>query len=171
VMQAARARQGLGMRRTLTPIAGAGRCSMALPISCWVMRLVEPEVTAAWQPNGREQTPSFVADGAARDPFPSETDHLCSQVVAHEIELMPSIALGGMTGELRGRRSKDQPSTAGIDGGKAKHIFEKGPIGLGVACLDHGMHACNHGHLHRSSFHEDAGKRVPVVKHRNNASG
>src|SRR5262245_48844605 len=62
---------------------------------------------------------------------------------------MFAIALSGMAGEFRGRRGKDQPSTAGIDGGKAKHVPEKGPVGLGVACVDDGMHACNHGHLHR----------------------
>jgi hypothetical protein len=31
---------------------------MALPISCWVMRLVKPEIAAAWKANGREETPS-----------------------------------------------------------------------------------------------------------------
>ena len=122
---------------------------MALPIRCWVTRLVKPEIAAAWKANGREETPSLVANGAARDPVLGKTDHLCPQVVAHEIELMPSVALGGMTGDFRGRRGKDQPSTAGVDGGKAKHIFEKGPIGLGVACVDDGMHACDHRHLHR----------------------
>jgi hypothetical protein len=122
---------------------------MTLPTSCRMTRLVEPKIAAAWKANGREETPSFVADGAARDPFLGKTGHLRPQVVAHEIELMPSVAFGGMTGEFRGRRGKDQPSTAGIDGGKAKHIFEKGPIGLGVACVDDGMHACDHCHLHR----------------------
>src|SRR5262249_44554340 len=81
--------------------------------------------------------------------FVAETGNLCPQVVAHEIELMFAIALSGMAGEFRGRRGKDQPSTAGIDGGKAKHVPEKGPVGLDVACVDDGMHACNHGHLHR----------------------
>src|SRR5689334_14353800 len=112
-------------------IAGAGGGSMALPMSCRMMRLVEPEIAAAWKANGREETPSFVADGAARDPFRGKTGHLRPQVVAHEIELVSSVAFGGMTGEFRGRRGKDQPSTARIDSGKAKHIFEKGPIGLG----------------------------------------
>jgi hypothetical protein len=61
---------------------------------------------------------------------------------------MLAIALRGMTGELRGWRGKDQPSTAGVDGGKAKHVFEEGPVGLGVARVDDGMHACDHGYLH-----------------------
>src|SRR5262245_31986772 len=119
------------------------------------MWLVEPEIAAAWEAYCRQKSPSLIADGAARDPVLGETDHLRPQVVAHQIELMLAIALGGMTGELRGRRGKDQPSTAGIDGGKAKHVLEKSPVGLGVACVDHGMHACNHGHLHRCS-HECA---------------
>src|SRR5262245_23142545 len=62
---------------------------------------------------------------------------------------MFAIALSGMAGEFRGRRGKDQPSATGIDGGKAKHVPEKGPVGFGVACVDDGMHACNHEHLHR----------------------
>src|SRR5262245_6654216 len=113
------------------------------------MRLVKPEIAAAWKAYGGQEAPSLVADGAARDPFLAETGNLRPQVVAHEIELMFAIALSGMAGEFRGRHGKDQPSTAGIDGGKAKHVPEKGPIGLGVACVDDGMHACNHGHLHR----------------------
>src|SRR5262249_749426 len=94
-------------------------------------------------------TPSLVADGAARDPFLAETGNFRLQVVTHEIELMFAIALSGMAGEFRGRRGKDQPSTAGINGGKAKHVPEKSPVGLDVACVEDGMHACNHGHLHR----------------------
>ena len=77
----------------------------------------------------------MVADGAARDPFFSETGNLRPQVIAREIELMFAIALSRVARELRRRRSKDQPSTAGIDGGKAKHVPKKGPVGLGVACV------------------------------------
>jgi hypothetical protein len=62
---------------------------------------------------------------------------------------MFAIALGGMAGEFRRWRGKNQPSTAGINGRKAKHVPEKGPVSLGIACVDDGMHACNHGHLHR----------------------
>src|SRR6516165_3487506 len=75
--------------------------------------------------------------------------NLRPQVIAHEIELMFAIALSRMAREFRRRRGKDQPSTAGIDAGKAKHVPKKGSVGLGVACIDDGMHACNHGHLHR----------------------
>src|SRR5262245_44485708 len=113
------------MRRT--PMLIADAASMALPMSCRVMRLVKPEVAAAWKAHCRDEAPSLIADGPARDPFLGETGYLRPQVVAHEIELMFAIALSRMTGELRGRRGKDQPSTAGIDGGKAKYVFEKGP--------------------------------------------
>src|SRR5262245_20073598 len=113
------------------------------------MRLVKPEIAAAWKAYGGQEAPSLVADGAARDTFLAETGNLRPQVVAHEIELMFAVALGGMTGEFRGRRGKDQPSTAGINGRKTKHVPEKSPVGLGIACVDDGMHACNHGHLHR----------------------
>src|SRR5262249_18965744 len=119
--------------RTSAPIAAAR--SVALPISCWVMRLVKSQNAPPLQAYCRWEAPSLVADGAARDPFLAETGNLCPQVVAHEIELMFAIALSGMAGEFRGRRGKDQPSTAGIDGGKAKHVPEKGPVGLGVACV------------------------------------
>src|SRR5262249_23142950 len=91
--------------------------------------------------------PTLVADGAARDTFLAETGNLRPQVVAHEIELMFAIALGGMAGEFRGRRGKDQPSTAGINGRKTKHVPEKSPVGLRIACVDVGMLSCIHGHL------------------------
>src|SRR5947199_8249056 len=118
------------MRRTPTSIVGAGGGSMALPISCCVMRLVKAEVAAAWKAYCRQETPSLVTDGPARDPFLAETGNLRPHVVAHEIEFMLAIALRGMTGELRGRCRKEQPSTAGVDGGNAKHVFEEGPVGF-----------------------------------------
>src|SRR5206468_12755646 len=111
----------------------------ALPIGCRVMRLVKPEIAAAWKAHGRQQPPSLVADRAACDPFFGEAGHLRPQVVAHEIELVSAIALRRMAGKLGGRRRKDQPSAAGIDSGKAKHVLEKGPVGLRVACVDDGM--------------------------------
>src|SRR5215471_8751826 len=113
------------------------------------MWLVKPEIAPARKAYSGQEAPSLVADGAARDPFFSETGNLRPQVIAREIELMFAIALSRMAREFGGRRGKDQPSTADIDGGKAKHVPEKGPVGLGVACVDYGMHACNHGHLHR----------------------
>src|SRR5215470_1725636 len=113
-------------------IAAAGAGSTALPISCRVMRLVKPEIAAPWKAYRREQAPSLVTERAARDPFLGETGHLRPQVVAHEIKLVLSVGLSGMTGELSGRRCKDQPSTPGIDSGKAKDVFEKRPVGLGV---------------------------------------
>src|SRR5262249_56476220 len=93
--------------------------------------------------------PSLGADGTARDPFLSETGNLRPELITHEIELMFAIAVSRMAREFRGRRGKDQPSTAGIDKGKAKHFPEKGPVGLGVTCVDDGVDACNHDHLHR----------------------
>src|SRR5262249_37332463 len=113
------------------------------------MRLVKAEIAAARKTYCGKEAPTLVADGAARDTFLAETGNLRPQVVAHEIELMFAVALGGMAGEFRGRRGKDQPSTAGINGRKAKHVPEKGPVGLPIPCGDDGMHACNHGHLYR----------------------
>src|SRR5262245_2266934 len=129
------------------------------------MRLVKPEIAAAWKAYGGQEAPSLVADGAARDAFLAETGNLRPQVVAHEIEFMFAIALSGMAGKFRGRRGKDQPSTAGINGGKPKHVPEKSAVGLGVARVDDGMHACNHGHLHRcGSVGRFSCRRIPGTR-------
>src|SRR5215467_65352 len=139
------------MRAASAPMRGVqqGTGSTALPIGCRVMRLVKPEIAAAGKAYCRQQPPSLIADGAAGDPFLGEPDNLRAQVIAHEKEFMFAIVLSRMTGELGWRHGKDQPSTASIDGGKAKHVLEKGPVGLGVARVHDGMHACNHGELHR----------------------
>jgi hypothetical protein len=100
-----------------------------------------------------------------------EAGHLRPQVVAHEIEFVPAVALSGMTGKLGGRRSKDQPSTTGIDSGKAKHIFEKGPVGIGVACVDDGMHACNHSPSPSFEVMSVLGSEFRLCGTRNNAPG
>jgi hypothetical protein len=158
--------KGSGVRRTLITDAGARSGSADGPWGDAARKARDHRRLEGVLSIG---APTLVADRTAGDPFLGETDNLRPQVVAHEIELMLAIALRGMTGELRGRRGKDQPSTTGIDGGKAKHVLEEGPIGFGVACVHDGMHACDHNHLHRCKNKCALGGRswgrVPVVTH------
>src|SRR5215813_2053032 len=97
--------------------------------------------------NSRQKTPPLVGNRAASDTQIAEPDHLHLEVIAHEIEFVPAVAVGGVTGYFGRRCREDQPPTAGIDRRKAKHVSEEGPICLRVSCVDDGMHASDHRSL------------------------
>src|SRR5215831_13386613 len=94
--------------------------------------------------NSRQKTPPLVGNRAASDTQIAEPDHLHLEVIAHEIEFVPAVAVGGVTGYFGRRCREDQPPTAGIDRRKAKHVSEEGPICLRVSCVDDSMHARDH---------------------------
>jgi hypothetical protein len=59
------------------------------------------------------------------DAFSDEHGDLGIQIVAHEIELVPADVFDGVDSSFRRWQDEDQPSMAGINGGKAEDIPEK----------------------------------------------
>ncbi len=66
------------------------------------------------------------------DALLSERRDLGLQIVTHEIEFVSAGIFGGMNRHFRGRKRKDQPSVAGIHGGKSDDVSEESPIGSRV---------------------------------------
>jgi hypothetical protein len=87
----------------------------------------------------------LVADRAVRNALCSELDHLRFHVVAHQIELMFAVSLGGAEGDLGRRNGEDQLAPAGIDCWKAEHTSEERAICLSGAGINDRVHSGNHG--------------------------
>jgi transcriptional regulator with XRE-family HTH domain len=104
-------------------------------------RLVQPEFTAARQPDRRHEAEPLIADG------PGDVDALGLQlsdgrvdVVAHEVELVPAGLVRGMGCQLSRRQSEDQPPVSGVGERQLEHVSEKRAILLRIRrenqCMD-----------------------------------
>jgi hypothetical protein len=91
--------------------------------------LVKAEVATTRQAQHRQQTPAFIGDSPAFDTRPVEARYFGTHIVAHEIDLMLAVDLGGMKGKLGWRRRENQPTATGIDRRKSEHITEESAIG------------------------------------------
>jgi hypothetical protein len=65
------------------------------------------------------------------------------QVIAHQVEFMPIVLLGGMEGRLRLRRQQgeNQPTFTGVHGRKSQDVAKEGAVGLRVLAVDDNMRA------------------------------
>src|SRR5207248_10035124 len=96
-----------------------------------------------------EQAPALLLDRPGEDDtFGLELLYCRFDVVTHQVDLVAAFAiggLGGMNAELGGREGEDQPSVAGVDGGKAEHVTEEGAEGVGFLGVDHVVDGVDHG--------------------------
>lgn len=85
-----------------------------------VARLVEPEPSAAGQPQGGHPAPPLVVHGPVElDAAPAQLRDGLVDVVADQVEIGGAGGLGRVDGDLGGRQLEDQPSAAGVHRGKA----------------------------------------------------
>ena len=68
-------------------------------------------------------------------------------VVAHQVELVPRLAVGGMDPELGGREGEDQPAAAGVDGVELEHVAEELARRLRVAREDRDVDGADRAHV------------------------
>jgi hypothetical protein len=123
-----------------------------------VAGLVDPEPAAAWETDEGQATPILVAERPLDgDSFAFDLSHCDVEVFAHQINLLPGLlGPGRMHRHLRGRKRKDEPATSRIHEAKVEHIFEEGPICVGVAAVDDGVSPIDHfGNLLKAG--EDVG--------------
>ena len=107
-------------------------------------RLVYSELPATGQRDPREPAPALLLDGGAADAALREGGDKRIDVVRHEVELVRLIPLGGMNGQLRWRKTEDEPTVTDIDVGEPKHIANEGAVGLGVRAVDDRVRSGDH---------------------------
>lgn len=101
-----------------------------------MLRLVEPELAAARQPDPRHRAPTLLFDGAEGNALCFEPRHVGDEVVSQEEELSTTTVFAGMECDLGGRRAKDEPVAADVDERQIKDVAEEGAIRGGVRSKD-----------------------------------
>src|SRR5215216_3457131 len=91
----------------------------------WMARLVDPELRATRKRYLRHATPRLFLNCPYRQAFASKLGDRCLDVVAHQVQLVIFLSLGGMNSDLRRRRGEDQPAAAGIDSRETKDVAEE----------------------------------------------
>jgi hypothetical protein len=66
------------------------------------------------------------------------------QVVAHEVQLVPSGSVGRVPGQLCGRELEDQPATAGVDMRLSEDVSEEDTIRLRITAEQDDVAANDH---------------------------
>src|SRR5262249_36822527 len=133
----------LGLRRA----AGGffGRSDGAHRFRPRVPWLIDTELSTSRQRDLREQTPTLVLNGRARNaPLLHRGDELLD-VVAHQIELVDVVILRGVDGHFCRRQTEDQPAFAHIDVRHPEHLAQKGAIGLRLLAVNDRMRSDDHG--------------------------
>src|SRR5271166_835229 len=109
-----------------------------------MLRLVQADLSPAWQLDFGDRTPALVVDIRTRHAFLLQRGHLRLEIVTHEIEFMPVILLGGMERRFPRRQSKNQPSVARIHRLESENISKEGAIRLRVLAVHDDMRTVDH---------------------------
>src|SRR5262245_14173571 len=110
-----------------------------------VLGLIEPQLAAPREPDRRHEAKSGVLDR------PEELGSAGTQirdssvdVVAHEIELVPSTLIGRMGGQLGGGQREDEPAAAGVYVRELENVLEECAIRVRVRREEHCMQPGDH---------------------------
>src|SRR5262245_27061216 len=110
----------------------------------WMPGLVEADLTSAGKTDLCNRTPSGFLHIRHADTLLPERDDLRLQIVAHEKQLVPLRPVGGMNGDLCRRKREDQPSMAGVHGGKSEDVPTERAISRGILTVEDHMRTKNH---------------------------
>src|SRR6185312_10662123 len=91
-----------------------------------------------------QESPPLIGDRPASD-VPRR--HLADEgldVVAHQIELVVRVLVGGMDGHLRRRQPEDEPPTTDVDVRQMKDVAQETAIRLWFRAVDDRMRADDH---------------------------
>ena len=100
-----------------------------------MLRLVQADGSPARESNLRDRSPSSLFDVGALDSLLHESVHLGSEVVAHEVQLVPATFVGRMDGQLCRRKGEDQPVVTCIHEGVRQDISKECSIGRSVPAV------------------------------------
>jgi hypothetical protein len=111
----------------------------------FMSRLVETDLAATRDGDGRQASPAYVANFRALHALVLKSGDRCLNVVAHQVQLVIDLAIRRVDAELcRGHR-EDDPSVAHINEWKLKHIAKKCADFVGIGGVNQRVYSCNHG--------------------------
>ena len=97
-----------------------------------MLRLIEPEVPSARQPNTGQGAPALLPYRWTHHTLFAKPCHFGWQIVAHQIEFVFFRFFSGMERRFRRRQREDKPAMSGIDRRELEHLFEEDAIRLRV---------------------------------------
>ena len=107
--------------------------------------LIDGELPAVRQPDGRQQTPALVGDVASHlDTFRPQFGQRGVDVVAHQVELMVTRPVGRVYGQFGRRQREDEPAAARVDRPQVQHVGDELAHLLGVRGVDDRVHSGDH---------------------------
>jgi len=77
-------------------------------------RLIQTDLPSTGKLDLRYRTPSSFLNYRTVDALLEQSLHLGTEVIAHEVQLVPTIFIGRMNGQLRWGQREDQPIVASI---------------------------------------------------------
>src|SRR5262249_39181204 len=118
-------------------------------------RLIEPDLAAAGQAEGRLDPPGCFFDRGVTHLGGFQLLEIGTQIVTHQVEHRAEqfalgvndlviIVVGGMKRGFGRRKFEDQPAAAGIDGREAEHVAKECAIGFGIIAVEKDMRADKH---------------------------
>ena len=88
--------------------------------------LVDGQFRAVRQTYCCQQAPALIRHILCYlDAFAPQVRERGVDVIAHQVELVPGRAVGGMDGELSGRQREDEPPAARVHGRQFEHVGEE----------------------------------------------
>jgi hypothetical protein len=93
-----------------------------------VFGFVEAELAAVGHLDCRDESPAFVADWTRElHSFALELGDRRVDVIAHEVELVMTRVVGGVSGHLGGRQGEDEPAVPGVGRRELEYVSEECP--------------------------------------------
>jgi hypothetical protein len=112
--------------------------------------LIQADGSSARELDLGHRTPPCLFDRGATDTFALEELNLAGQVIAHEVELIGTVDVRRMDGELCGREREDEPTVTSVNGRVTEDVSEERPIRRSVSAVHD--HMCTEDHQTNSLF-------------------
>jgi hypothetical protein len=106
--------------------------------------LIDTDFATTGQCNMGEDAPALILDVMAGNVVFLHCGDEFPDVVAHEIEFVNIVFVGGVNSNFSGRQTEDEPAMADIDVREFQDIAQESAISFGVCAVDNRVSACNH---------------------------
>src|SRR5450755_2445685 len=106
--------------------------------------LVEPDLSAPRQSDRSQTTPAFFFYRAALHLLTLQRLHRSLQVVAHEVQLVQVVLLGGMKRSLSRWQRKNQPAMPRLHCRKLKNVAKESAVAVRILAINDDVSSVDH---------------------------
>ena len=88
--------------------------------------------------------PQRASSGRTFNALAGKRSHFRRKVLAHQVELVAAVLLSRVDGNLRRRKSENQPPMPRVYPRKPENVFKEKAISLGILAVKNNMRSENH---------------------------